>query len=341
MNKILLLIILPFQVYAQDFTGIWKGFLYTTGSPLPYELAISETDGKLSGYSLTIFIMDGKENTGVKSMKIKTRKENLIIEDDDLVYNDYTTASKRVTLFGNLSFEKEDTFIILAGSFFTRSLDRSSYKGTIRLQKVKNNTESKLAARLNSMNLLSSLSFTNTKYIKKENEPVVISTVPTTSALVKSEKTEVKAVSVPVEKKLTPASDVSGQKKTVPDVKPVAAADLATRKTEIIRNIYFQSDSLILSLYDNGEIDGDTVSIVVNDKVIIGRQGLSATSFSTTLHIHSGEGDSLRLVMYAENLGRIPPNTGVLVIQDGNEKHQVRFEGDLNKNPAIILRRKH
>ncbi len=340
MDKILLMIILPLQIFAQDFTGIWTGFLFTTGESLPYELVISESGGKFSGYSLTTFTMDGKENTGVKSMKIKIRKDNLIIEDGDLIYNNYTTASKRVTLFGNLSLEREDSLFILAGSFFTRSLDRSSYKGTIRLQKARNDASSKLAARLNNMSLLSSLSFINKKEIVKEEDPVVAKASSGPPTPEKNEMQEANNISLPGEKKQTSVSTSSRPQQIVPDIRPVAAANLASRKTEVIQNIYFHSDSLVLSLYDNGEIDGDTVSVVVNDKVIISRQGLSATSFTTMLHVHASYGNSLRLVMYAENLGRIPPNTGVLVIQDGNERHLVRFEGDLNRNPTIILQRK-
>ena len=44
--------------------------------------------------------------------------------------------------------------------------------------------------------------------------------------------------------------------------------------------------------------------------------------------------------MYAENLGRIAPNTGLLIVEDGEEKYQIRFEGDFQKNAAIVFRRK-
>ena len=125
-------------------------------------------------------------------------------------------------------------------------------------------------------------------------------------------------------------------------MKPVkaAAADLAMRKTEIIRDINFKSDSLILNLYDNGEVDGDTVSVLVNGKLVIARKGLTATAVKTTVYASEGFGDSLQVVMYAENLGRIAPNTGLLVVEDGEEKYQIRFEGDFQKNAAIVFRRK-
>jgi len=44
--------------------------------------------------------------------------------------------------------------------------------------------------------------------------------------------------------------------------------------------------------------------------------------------------------MYAENLGIIPPNTGLLIVQEGNNRYEIRFEGNFQKNSAIILKRK-
>jgi len=44
--------------------------------------------------------------------------------------------------------------------------------------------------------------------------------------------------------------------------------------------------------------------------------------------------------MYAENLGTIPPNSGLLVIEDGPDRYEVGFEGDMKKSSAVKLRRK-
>ncbi len=122
--------------------------------------------------------------------------------------------------------------------------------------------------------------------------------------------------------------------------RPVAAAQLAERKTEIIRSVPFSSDSLVLSLYDNGTIDGDTVSVVLNGKVILAKKGLTADAIRITIQITPEMGDTLQLVMYAENLGSIPPNTGLLIIQDGEMRNEIRFAGDMQKSSAIILKRK-
>lgn len=144
----------------------------------------------------------------------------------------------------------------------------------------------------------------------------------------------------PIAKNTAPAVT----KPTPPKPKPVivdgSASDLGKRTIETIQTVYFKTDSLVLTLYDNGEVDGDTVSVVINGKVFMGKKGLSTKAISETFYLTPEMGDSLQMIMYAENLGAIAPNTGLLLIQDGKERYEIRFSGDLNKNAAIIFKRK-
>ena len=103
--------------------------------------------------------------------------------------------------------------------------------------------------------------------------------------------------------------------------------------------VEFKSDSLELRLYDNGEIDGDTVSILLNGEIILAKQGLKAAAIKKTIHIAPGNNE-VSLVLYAENLGKYPPNTGLLVVYDGEDIYQVRFSADLQQNAAVVFRRK-
>jgi hypothetical protein len=114
---------------------------------------------------------------------------------------------------------------------------------------------------------------------------------------------------------------------------------VANRKNETMQDIYFKNDSLILSLYDNGIVDGDTVSVFMNGENIISKQKLKESAIKKTIYVAAGS-DSLQLVLFAENLGTIPPNTGLLTVRDGDDVYQVRFSADLQKNASIILRRK-
>ena len=114
---------------------------------------------------------------------------------------------------------------------------------------------------------------------------------------------------------------------------------VANRKNETMQDIYFKNDSLILSLYDNGIVDGDTVSVFMNGENIISKQKLKESAIKKTIYV-AANSDSLQLVLFAENLGTIPPNTGLLTVRDGDDVYQIRFSADLQKNASIILRRK-
>jgi hypothetical protein len=297
MKILLILFLLPLQVLAQDITGTWTGFLQIGDSKLPYELVISGTNNKLSGYSLLVFTFNGIENVGIKTMELKIKRGSIAIEDGELIYDNYTTPSKKVKLYGSLVWVGRDSNMTLAGT----------------MQPVINKKEDQ----------------TISKKSVKESPPVSKKSTETGSS-----------ISIKKEKNSSQLKEKEKEKQPIVpvEVKP-SAAELTNRKTEVIRSVYFKSDSLLLSLYDNGEIDGDTISIVLNGKLIISKQGLTANAIRTTIQTRE-LGDSLELVMYAENLGRIPPNTGLLILQDGNERYQIRFSGDLQKNPAIILKRK-
>lgn len=571
MKTLIILFLFPLKLIAQDITGIWTGFIQTTGNKLPYELVISEQKDKLTGYSLTVFVFDGVENIGVKSIKLKNKNGSVSIEDNELVYNNYTTPPKRVQLLGRLSLKINDSVSTLNGSFTTRSLDfreqeTNPFSGTIHLQKQNNFSQTKLIAKLDELQLLNTISFIQPKIkenerlarvnpisenrkasIEKEipeetvpasqlkdtlslNDPVsknekadktippleknkpvlpddikketvstntktkdqpnrieskpikedlasvnvnkeqvktprdneketisapikakeqaglvvqnpkkdetVKANLPTEQVKIPQDKEKIvsapikakeqpnlveqkpkkeetaivnvpkekitqpkekETVSVPVKVKEQPnpveqkskrdetaianlpkdqiKNPQPKEKETVsvpikvkdqPDlveqkpkesvtiqasataIKPalssqqtaIAAVDIDSRKTEIIRTVFYKSDSLVVSLYDNGEIDGDIVSVVLNGKVIIAQNELNTSPIRIVINITPELGDSLHFIMYAENLGKIPPNTGLLILQDGDERHEIRFAGDLQKNSGIILKRR-
>ncbi len=146
----------------------------------------------------------------------------------------------------------------------------------------------------------------------------------------------------PVAKNIPPpVAVVKIAPKNLPDNIAVAPAiDFKNRKIEIIDQLTIIADSLQFTLYDNGEVDGDTVSIIMNGKTIVSRQGLSARPFTKTIYLTPDMGDSVQLIMYAENLGTIAPNTGLMILNFDKKRREVRFSGDLSKNAAITLRRK-
>lgn len=89
-----------------------------------------------------------------------------------------------------------------------------------------------------------------------------------------------------------------------------------------------------MDLYDNGDIDGDTISLFFNGKLVLAHKRLTDKALSVNLDVDNSR-DINELVMYAENLGSIPPNTAVMIVTDGDNRYEVRIASDLQKSGTI------
>jgi hypothetical protein len=113
-----------------------------------------------------------------------------------------------------------------------------------------------------------------------------------------------------------------------------------TEREEVISDeIEVDSDSLQVDFYDNGEIDGDSISVFYNKELVAFHQKLSTRSIHFDIVLDSTKSIN-ELSMFAENLGSIPPNTALMVIDDGKKRHHIRLTSNLEKNATIKIRRK-
>ena len=87
-------------------------------------------------------------------------------------------------------------------------------------------------------------------------------------------------------------------------------------------------------MYDNGDIDGDSVSLFYNGKLLLTHKRLTDKPLSLTLDANTGD-QANELTMYADNLGLIPPNTALMIITDGEKRYEVRISSDLKKSGTI------
>ena len=106
------------------------------------------------------------------------------------------------------------------------------------------------------------------------------------------------------------------------------------RTNEIIKTIAIEHSTFTVDLYDNGEIDGDSVSLFFNNKLLLSHKRLTEKPISITLEV-SPDHEMSELTMYAENLGRFPPNTALMVVMDGEKRFEVRIASDLKKSGTI------
>ncbi len=126
-----------------------------------------------------------------------------------------------------------------------------------------------------------------------------------------------------------------------PMVKPVEAVKpvvLEERKKELVRQITVDHDSVTVTLYDNGVVDGDSVTLIYNKAIIT--QHLRLTEKPVTFTIKIDAAGKNELQMYAENMGSIPPNTALMVIYDGNKRYEVTIRSTEKTNGAVSFKLK-
>lgn len=351
---ILCIFFLPAAVLAQtnkpaetDITGLWKGTLYndSTKQDYKYEVGISEEKGKLSGFSYTLYNDSSKNYFVVKKVKIKREDDKVIVEDIDIVTKNYPEkAPKGVRRLHVLTLQTQDSILVLDGPFSTnRTKTYAPVTGTVHLQRRNDfRKQSDLIPHLQELKMDNELSF-----VAKDNELVRIAEEKSLSKVAEKAEGKIPVASTDAKAPVTtaPAERNIKVEQTKLPVKPKPvqnnepAADVLSRKNVVQETMYFKTDSLQLTLYDNGEVDGDTVSVLMNGTIIMAKQGLSTTAIRKTIHIPATT-DSVELIMYAESLGTIPPNTGLLIVRDGRDSYEVRFSGDLQKNASVILKRR-
>lgn len=111
------------------------------------------------------------------------------------------------------------------------------------------------------------------------------------------------------------------------------------RALDVQREIEVESDSLQVDFYDNGEVDGDSISVFFNDKLLGANLKLSTRSTHITIGLDPAL-ESNTLSMFANNLGSIPPNTALMLIYDGKKRYEVRLSSNFEKNAAVKIKRK-
>ena len=111
------------------------------------------------------------------------------------------------------------------------------------------------------------------------------------------------------------------------------------RENVVADEIEVDSDSLKVDFYDNGEIDGDSVSVFFNNQLMAFSQKLSTRSLHFDITLDNSK-ELNELSMFADNLGSIPPNTALMIVTDGEKKHQIRLSSNFEKNATIRIRKK-
>jgi hypothetical protein len=117
---------------------------------------------------------------------------------------------------------------------------------------------------------------------------------------------------------------------------PTIEQKFASREKVFQKEIPLTGDSIELRFYDNAEIDGDSISLFLNGKLIFEHIGLTEKPYVVKLAVNDLP-EASELTMVAENLGSIPPNTSYMVAIVGDKRYDAQLASTENSSAAIKL----
>ncbi|RZM29382.1 MAG: hypothetical protein EOO88_05170 [Pedobacter sp.] len=377
---LILLCLSPLLFHAQKgLSGIWSGKVSNDSTTVrrdqSFEIALTQYREKVYGYSRTTFIVNDTLYYVLKRVKGTVDGDVCEIRDDEIIsYSFPGKIDKGIKVTTTFRMNKQDSSWHLDGKWSTNKTKRFyAITGSVALREETDPLNSRIFAHLQELDVAKEIELPQTQLVTTAKQPAVVpaktnsqppaENIPTEKVTPakkevarKKQAANIPALkdSVVTAKKEMPRATPNANPETAKTGTPVPskttpagitftpsvpAANVNDRINIMSTEIIFTSDSLELALYDNGEVDGDTVSVLLNGEIIIAREMLKASAMRKTIKTPAGN-DEFMLVLYAENLGRYPPNTGLLVVKDGDTTKQIRFSADLKQNAAIIFRRK-
>jgi len=355
--KNLVLFLLFFSVYAsqaQVVTGYWYGQANVEMSGIQNnyltELIISQKGTKVKGF-FGYYFKDVYQSFVVKgTYDPKTRK--VIINDIPIIYFKTNSTMNSVdcitSFYGTLRVSKVKTELI---GFFYRDKKYTYTCPDLRVNYTLY-TEAKVTD-----SIFKDMSSTRSFW---KPQPDLADVVKGNDARQEAEM-QIPAGAVAQTKNLADSSGaaITTRDKKTPETKivsaekmpsvlaleqPVVKADIIRinenfkkRKQIVSKQIEVASDSVRLSFYDNAEVDGDSISVFLNGKLVVAHQALTERAFNVYVQLDSSM-EINEVSMFAENLGKYPPNTALMVISDGDKRYETYLSSDFKGNATIRLK---
>jgi len=117
--------------------------------------------------------------------------------------------------------------------------------------------------------------------------------------------------------------------------KPIARDTFDGRKLNYVNEMSVSSNKISINIWDHSRKDGDIVSIYLNGVAIISKYSLEYYKKKIELTLDSSKPNDLFL--YANNLGKYPPNTVSIEILDGTTSENIVLNSDLKSCEAVLI----
>lgn len=302
---------------GQMITGVWKGRI----NRQRVEIKIIQNGDSLSG---TAYYYESANNYRRYSIRgyFDETTNAAVWWDDQLLEeksNRFSISTPgKMPMLSRADFNCPGGGIMMLDGKVARRDDELNIKGDVHLDKI-NNPEfedewdfviDNYLVGANDPDIIDSIGAIATSY------PPVRNPEPVPSEIIEKPVSTVAPPVKPVEKpviKTPTVTEKPAQDPVTTIVKPPSIEEkFVTRQKVFIKEIPVTGDSIELRFYDNAEIDGDSISLFLNDKLLYQHIRLTGNAYSIKLPVNDLK-EHNELTMVAENLGSIPPNTAYMV----------------------------
>lgn len=332
---------------AQDLTGIWRGTFFTeSGEQYRFETQINQKNNTLSGVTYSYLdkrfygkcTMTGtfsKSANNALIQEIKTIEVRMSMSSVACIQKcllTYVKSGKEEFLEGEFSsvYEKTDTLagVIKGGDcgggkmILRKVITSDFYVEPFLRKKTTTVTNPPAVAKNNPTPKTNNTTKPTTKppinSQQKNNQQK-------STVLVKPKADTIKKVEVAEPKPDTKKEIIV--KSRIPDV-------LRTRENSLVKTLIINSQDVVVKIYDNGQIDNDTISVYLDNKLVLSKKKLTASALTINIKMDESN-DEHEMVMVAENLGEIPPNTSLMIVTAGDQRFEVRITSTEQKNAVV------
>jgi hypothetical protein len=311
---------------AQTITGAWKGKIGNARTALK----IVKKGDSLVG---TSYYYTSKSNYRRYAIRGYFDSEtNNVVWWDDVLLEDKLSgrllAADKDALLAVADFNCPGEEKMMLDGESTERDDKEKTKGPLHLEKV------------SKTDFNDEWDFVIDNYLVGANHPRIIDSIAALSfnppPIEEERETEIPASTI---KPPTAAPATAPVVVNVPPVSKESTADpiehkFTSRTKKLQTVIPITANKIELRFYDNALVDGDSIALFLNNRLIFKNIRLTDQAYSIVLHADELQDDN-ELVMVAENLGSIPPNTSLMVAIVGNKEYEARLFAN-EKSSALI-----
>lgn len=308
------------DVSGQQITGIWSGKINKRKT----EIKFVQKGDSITGTSY--YYETGKNYLRYSIKGYFDANNNSVVWWDDELISDEGQSTNEIALLSIADFNCPGDGKMMLDGVATPKENHI-------------NTSNLLLTKIISTSFPDEWDFVIDNYVEGTNDPEIIDSVDLIAKISKKKRREIEepkeihkeVVTAPVITESNPQVAIIEHKKKMEE-------NFTIRKKVFVKEIPLEGDSIELRFFDNVQVDGDSITLFLNDKLVFTHIRLTEKAFIVKLPVNELN-DTNELTMVAENLGAIPPNTAYMVAIIGDKRYEVNLSSTEETSGMIRLKK--